>query len=262
MKNKIGLIILILICVALGVALIWSRKQAADQHAAAVDTIGNYSNQVIDAKDQYDKLRQINADLNALLDKKKNDLNRMTNAYNDVSANLARTAASLEDTKKQVADRETKISDLESQNQALDERAVELTNSIANLTTQIADTRQKLAASEGDKEMLTKELNRLIAEKAELERQFNDLNVLRTQVAKLKEELNISRRLQWIREGLFANADQKGAQLLMQKPGALTNQQARPANYDLNVEVTADGSLKVIPPPTNSPAATNPPPAQ
>jgi hypothetical protein len=29
--------------------------------------------------------------------------------------------------------------------------------------------------------------------------------------------------------------------------------------YDLNVEVSADGSVKVIPPLTNRPAATNPP---
>ena len=35
------------------------------------------------------------------------------------------------------------------------------------------------------------ELKRLMAEKAELERQFNDLAVLRAQVSKLKEELSI-----------------------------------------------------------------------
>ena len=33
-------------------------------------------------------------------------------------------------------------------------------------------------------------------------------------------------------------------------------------HYDLNVEVNADGSVRVIPAPTNSPAATNPPPAR
>ena len=31
-------------------------------------------------------------------------------------------------------------------------------------------------------------------------------------------------------------------------------------SYDLSVEVTADGSVKVIPPLTNRPAATSPPP--
>ena len=85
---------------------------------------------------------------------------------------------------------------------------------------------------------------RLIAEKAELERQFNDLTVLRAQVAKLKQAMNIARRLEWIRQGLFASSEQKGAQKLMQGLGASPSQTkaARPA-YDLNVEVGADGRL-------------------
>ena len=55
-----------------------------------------------------------------------------------------------------------------------------------------------------------------MAEKAELERQFNDLAVLRAQVSKLKEELSVARRLEWIRQGLFASTEQRGAQKLMQ----------------------------------------------
>jgi hypothetical protein len=128
------------------------------------------------------------------------------------------------------------------------------------LTTQIEETKRKLTASEGEKGFLEKELKRLMAEKAELEKQFNDLAVLRAQVSKLKEELSVARRLDWIRQGLFASTDQKGAQKLMQGPAA--SSQAKPApkpSYDLNVEVSADGSVKVIPPLTNRPAATNPP---
>jgi hypothetical protein len=128
------------------------------------------------------------------------------------------------------------------------------------LQTQIDDTQKKLTASEGDKAFLEKELQRLMSEKAELERQFNDLKVLRAQVAKLKEELNISRRLAWIREGIFARDNQKGAEQLMQKSTpAFGGQTASAAptpkdkNYDLNVEVNADGSVRVIPPGTNAP---------
>src|SRR5258706_15909096 len=33
--------------------------------------------------------------------------------------------------------------------------------------------------------------------RSDLERQFNDLSALRTQVSKLKEELSIARRLEW-----------------------------------------------------------------
>ncbi|HSU56424.1 MAG TPA: hypothetical protein VLT36_20360, partial [Candidatus Dormibacteraeota bacterium] len=103
-----------------------------------------------------------------------------------------------------------------------------------------------------------KELQRLIGEKSELERQFNDLTVLRAQVAKLKEELSVARRLDWIRRGLFANNEQKGAQKLMQglQPATQVAKATPQPNYDLNVEITADGSVKVIPP-TNSPTAIN-----
>ena len=56
----------------------------------------------------------------------------------------------------------------------------------------------------------------------------------------------------YIRKGLFAADEQKGAQRLMQ----LNNPAAAPRTntYDLNVEVNADGSVTVIPPLTNAPA--------
>lgn len=146
---------------------------------------------------------------------------------------------------------------MEAQNRALDQRAVDLSTAITNLTGQIEDTQKKLAASEGDKAFLEKELKRLIAEKAELERQFNDLKILRAQVAKLREEMNISRRLEWIRKGLFGIPEQKGAQQLMQHAPAAP-EEARTNHYDLNVEIGADGSVRVIPPLTNRPAATPP----
>ena len=133
-----------------------------------------------------------------------------------------------------------------------------MSTAITNLTTQIEETQRKLATSEGEKGFLEKELKRLMAEKAELERQFNDLAVLRAQVSKLKEELSVARRLQWIRQGLFAGDDQKGAQKLMQSSAPAQSKAPKPS-YDLNVEVSADGSVKVIPPLTNRPAATNPP---
>jgi hypothetical protein len=100
-----------------------------------------------------------------------------------------------------------------------------------------------------------------MTEKAELERQFNDLDVLRKQVAKLKEELSIARRLEWIRKGLFAASEQKGAQgLLMKGPGAVPAARTDTSNhFDLNVEVNADGTVRVIPPLTNNPAAPTPP---
>ena len=118
------------------------------------------------------------------------------------------------------------------------------------LTTQITETQRKLDASEGDKAFLEGELKRLIVEKAELEKQFNDLDTLRRQVSKLKEELSIARRLEWIRKGLFSGDEQKGATKLMNVKPHNDNTNV----YDLNVEVNSDGSVKVIPGLTNAPA--------
>ena len=152
-----------------------------------------------------------------------------------------------------VAERDSKIAALETQNRELDEKAIDLSAALTNLTTQITDTQRKLDASEGDKAFLEKELKRLMAEKVELERQFNDLAILRAQVSKLKEELSVARRLEWIRKGLFAADEQKGAQKLMNVRN--TSQQTTTNAYDLNVEVNSDGSVKVIPGLTNTPAA-------
>jgi hypothetical protein len=82
------------------------------------------------------------------------------------------------------------------------------------------------------------------------------LAALRTQVAKLREELTIARRIEWIRQGLFARSDQKGAeQLLTSRATTASTTPPRRYTYDLNVEIGADGSVRVIPPPTNNPAS-------
>lgn len=262
MKNRVGIIILILICVCLSLGLIWSQKSSSEERGMAAERIGSYSNKWVSTSVDLENLRQVNAELETDRNRQTATLNTLTNLYTETSATLEKTAATLKSTQeemaKQVAQRDARISELESQNQALDQRAVDLNSSITNLTAQIDQTQKKLAASEGDKAFLEKELQRLITEKAELERQFNDLAVLRTQVAKLKEELNISRRLEWIRKGLFAADEQKGAQKLMQlsAQSAAASQPAKLPAYDLNVEVKSDGSVRVVPPETNAPAAT------
>jgi chromosome segregation ATPase len=265
MKNRMGIIILTLACVGLAIALVVSQSNASKNLKIADDQIVTHSNHWVQTSEQLDEQRKVNIQLTNDLVARVQDLSTLTNQITETSNTLAKTEDSLKAAQDEVAKRDTQISDLEAQNKALDERAADLSSSITNLQTQIDDTQKKLSASEGDKAFLEKELQRLVAEKAELERQFNDLTVLRAQVSKLKEELNISRRLAWIREGIFAKAEQKGAEQLMQKPpGAFGTNSNTPAakqqpNYDLNVEVNADGTVRVIPPMTNG-SPTNPPP--
>jgi chromosome segregation ATPase len=259
-----GIIILTLACVGLAIALIVNQSNATKDRKTAESTIVAQSNGWVEAEGRLEEERKLTSSLTNDLAARAKDLTTLTNQILETSNALAKTQDSLKAAQDEVAKRDAQIANLEAQNKQLDDKATDLSASITNLQTQIDATQKKLAASEGDKAFLEKELQRLVAEKAELERQFNDLKVLRAQVAKLKEEMNISRRLAWIREGIFSRDEQKGAQQLMQKsqPAFGTNSAEptpakKPGNYDLNVEVNSDGTVRVIPPtnaaPTNAP---------
>ena len=256
MKNLIGVIILAVICLGLGVVLITTKKQATEQKTKDSNTILSLSNDVVKATSDLIEQRQVNLLLTNDLSTARTDFSTLSNKMTDVQANLVKTEASLKASQSAVAERDQRIAALETQNRELDEKAIDLSAALTNLTSQISETQRKLDASEGDKAFLEKEMKRLLAEKAELERQFNDLAVLRSQVAKLKEQLHVARRLEWLRKGLFAQDEQKGAQRLMQlnNPTVASAKSANTNAYDLNVEVNADGSVKVIPPLTNSAA--------
>lgn len=265
MKNRIGVIGLVVVCLVLGISLITMNKRATKQKEDDTQTILTLSNKWDKTSRDLEEQKQVNTTLEKDKESQKQTyekaLDELTNNFTQVSANLAKTETSLANLEKEMEQRNAKIAALETQNQQLDKQALDLTSALTNLTVQIADTEKKLSASEGDKAFLQKELKRLIAEKAELERQFNDLAVLRAQVSKLKEELNIARRIDWIRQGLFASSDQKGAQKLMQGVSAPQAQAKAPKPaYDLNVEVSADGSVRVVPPKTNAPPGGTAPP--
>ena len=261
MKAKVIIPLVVIIAVGLGIALFSSRSRIAKQDIH----ITNLSNQVSTAKAKVDELTGVNQTLTEDLKQRTAENLALTNNYTQALATLAKTEADLKQTeaslkqteetlastKKDLDARDTKIAELENQNAELDTKSAALSTAITNLTTQIEATQAKLAAAEGDKEFLQGELNRLMAEKAELEKQLNDLQFLKAQVAHLKAELSIAKRLEWIRKGLFNPSEMKGAQLLMQKEPARPKDEGK---YDLNVEINADGSVKIIPPPTNAPA--------
>lgn len=254
MKNLIGVIILAAVCIGLGVVLFTSKKQAEDEQRGATNTILSLSNDVVKTSSDLTEQVQVNTMLSNDLTKARSDFGALTNAFTEVTGsltrNLKKTEENLKATQTALAERDQKINALETQNRELDEKAIDLSAALTNLTSQITETQRKLDASEGDKAFLQGELTRLIAEKQELEKQFNDLDTLRRQVSKLKEELSIARRLEWIRKGLFSAGDQKGATKLMNVKPLTDNTNV----YDLNVEVNADGTVRTIPGLTNAPA--------
>ncbi len=249
MKNLIGLIILAAVCIALGVVLFTSKKQAEDEKRVATTTILNLSNDVVKTSSDLTEQVQVNTMLSNDLTKARSEFGTLTNTFTQVAGSLKKTEASLKATQTALAERDQKIAALETQNRELDEKAIDLSAALTNLTSQITETQRKLDASEGDKAFLQGELTRLMVEKAELEKQFNDLDTLRRQVSKLKEELSVARRLEWIRKGIGFSEEKGATKLMNVKP---VND--RTNDFDLNVEVNSDGSVKTIPPLTNAPA--------
>jgi septal ring factor EnvC (AmiA/AmiB activator) len=270
MNHRTGVVVLALLSLGLAIALIVIGLNAASHSRKASGTILTYSNELaastLTVETQKLKLATLETNLSLqeqAFAKLTNSYSRMSADLSQVSANLAKAEASLKNTELEMAKRNETIMQLTAQNQELDKQALDLSSAITNLTAQITDAQRRLTSSEGDRAFLEKELQRLMAEKAELERQFNDLAIVRAQVAKLKSELNISRRIEWIRQGLYANSDQRGAQQLMQGlPVAQPPAQKTKPTYDLNVEVGADGTVKIIPPLNSRPTATNAPAAK
>jgi len=258
-RAKWPIIILALVSVGLVVVLLIQRDKATKEKRKDTERIEQISNSWVQTSTDLNEQKKVNIVLDRDLTNRTEDLNVVSNNLVAVRETLAKTeaaaAAAAQQAKEEMAKRDAKIASLESEKDDLTKRMMELNTSITSLEGKIAATEKKLAASEGDREFLLKELKRLQAEKAELERQFNDLAILREQVRKLKDELSIARRLDWIRRGLYGS-NLKGAEKLQKGffvPVVRTN-------YDLNVELTRQGEVKVKPPATNAPAATPPAP--
>ena len=248
MKTRLGVAILVVICVGVILALLLEKNRANKQQQKDADTISEFSNQLTTANINIDQLRQVNLILTNNFVSAQQTLTVLSNQYIATTASLSNTATALKTAQDQIAD-------LESQNQSLDQQVVSMTNTIDNLSAQIAATQLKLVESETNNAFLESELKRQVAERAELERKFNNLSTVRAQVRKLRNDLLIARRLEWMRAGTDPAQQRKGAQLLMARTPA-TNRAVGPAHYDLNVEVNSDGSVQVVPTTTNAPAAT------
>lgn len=251
-----AIVLLVLVGVGLGVTLLVRHKKAVEIKQKDEARITVLSNTVEETKEKLDQKERLAMYLQTNLTIKTEELSSTSNHLSKINAELARTKsemqAAAEAARAEIEKKDAQINALTTQTNQLTMKMDDLTGAIDKLGKQIADTERRLAASEGDREFLLTELKRLQVEKAELERQFNDLSVLRAQVAKLKEELTVARRLEWLRMGIYGMQDKKGAELLMAKGGP-----AKTNNFSLNVELKQDGGATIL---TNSAAPPAPAP--
>jgi predicted RNase H-like nuclease (RuvC/YqgF family) len=272
MKLKVVIVILAVVCVGIAIALIATKKQADDRHAEDLTAINNFSNQVVVANDHLEDLGQVNLTLsNSLASSQlqvalgEEQLTQLSNSLAAAYVALADARNSLFSAEELVTNLNNRIADLETQNKALDDQADSLSNRLAQLNVQIEETKNQLAVSETNAAFLQNELQKQLAQKAELEHKFNDIDELRIQVKKIKDEMFVERRIQLDKYG---TGSKKGGEMLMSHNNNMPFSVPAPSKpptstYDLNVEIGSDGSVRVIPPmgSTNSPpSSTNNPP--
>ena len=243
-----------IICLGL-LFTVWEQHHKHVQQAKQWDqTVTSYSNQVTALDERLAEQAVVNLTLETNLAatqlKASNDLAAIEATLSTTSSSLEKSQAEVKAAEAAIAEKDKQIVVLESQNSELDKQSSDLRDSITNLESQIQETQKKLDADEGDKKVLMAELARLQAQKDELERKLTDLAFLKETVRKLKEDLAIARRLDWIRLGIYDAFAEKGGERLSHPLLA----GAPVSNGSLNVELQQNGTFNINPSSTtNSP---------
>jgi len=256
MKAKAVIIVLVVVCLALAAGIFFYNGKHEDEIKAAESKHATLSNTWMNVKAQLNEREIELSDLRTNYTLLSETLTKTSNELVVVKTTLTKTEAdakaAAQTAQQELEKRDKRIGELENQRDDLTKRMTELNSSIVGLEKQIAETERKLASSEGSRDFLLKELQRLQKEKAELEKQFNNLAFVREQVRKLRDELSIAKRLEWIRRGLYGSSNVKGAERLSQ--GFKESSTPPATNFNLNVELRSDGSVKTTPATTNAPA--------
>lgn len=216
-------ILVLVVVLGLAAMLIALNQKATDERQTAVNQMDVLSNAVSSITSRVNELREVNLALES------NIALRTAQYSNELAASEARCAAaaaelaqieadtrsSAQSNSARLAELDKQILDLEARHQGLDSQSVELQGAITNLQGKIDDTRQRLAKSMGDRRLLLGMLKQLMAKRADLERDFNDITTVRNQIRKIKTEIREARIRDWVRRGVYASFNQKGAERLV-----------------------------------------------
>ena len=194
---------------------------------------------------------------------------------------LVKTAADLKAQTTELKEFQTKVADetkqrveligaLETKNDTLNQEKGALEVKIGNLNTEIAETNQKLEDSEGDRTFLEGELLRLQDEKSELVKQMNDIEFLSAQVKRIKSDIAVARRLDWMRRGIGIYAKHRPTRSAYaaywdnkRQEGKVSNAEPQ-KKQNVSVELTSDGRViingKVIEPEAEATPESEPAP--
>ena len=227
----------------------YKGRQAEKELTVAQAQLHTLSNEVTEARNKIEEESKLAAYLQSNLTQRATELAVASNSVSETAAALSTAQTDLKSAQTELQKQTARVAELEGQKDEMQSKLNELAGSIKTLNGQIVETKRKLAAAEGDRDSLTKELARLQSDKAELLRQFNDLAALRAQVALLREEAAVNQRLAWMAQGVYQTSGRKGAEALVARPSS----SGSAANPSLNIELQQNGGARVASP-TNDPA--------
>ena len=179
---------------------------------------------------------------------------------NRFAAERAQFEKAIADYQKAVKDRDGVLANITQANEQLAKQAEQLNAEITkqqsamkDLNTQIAAKEKQLQGTQGERDLLTRELKALMAKRTELERQLHDLAFLHEQIAQLKAEERTARRFAAARSGML-NDERKGAQRLIERQAS---QPILPVStgtgVNLVVELRNDGTVQLTAPALRQP---------
>jgi len=262
MKGNI-LILFAVLAIAVGAGTVISLSNAKGEikkQSAKIDTLQKDKTKLEESKKQ---LTQDLSTANSKLTETKGTLTKTQGALSELKDDYSMKVTEYETfvgkVAQELAAKDEKISALngelqtaQNKNQDYDSQIKGLNSQMADKDRAIDDIGRRLESAEEDRDHLLQERNKLIAEKAELEKQFQDILVLRQKVQQLQVELMASKKLEWLRRGFYGSARKKGGSRLMGMSKRNDRKTVSPTNADLNVEVRRDGTVKIVPIETNS----------
>ena len=196
------------------------------------------------------ELEQANSDLIAKTKELEQGSKELTDAQASLKEKQDALATLKTETDAVIVEGKKAIAELESKYDGLNQEKGALETKIASLNEDIEETNKKLEASEGDRTFLERELLRLQDEKAELVKKMNDIEFITAQYKRIRSDINIARRLDWMRRGIGHYAKtktitEKYADLRQPDNGVTLAGTGEPLPDKIQVELTSNGEVKI-----------------
>lgn len=247
MKATLAIVVLLIAALVASAGWYLQVRKVDDQESRLATRITSLSDQVAQATSEATVAQERNTALDLRLTATTSDLLSFSNKLVVAEAGLVEAqneaVKAARESEQELQKREARIAELEVANKTLDQQARAAGEAIGDLEARIVETERQLAASQGDRDFLMRELQRLQTEKSELERRFSDLVVLREQMRQLQQDLAADAQRDALRAQLNRKRHLKGAELLMR--GFDSIREPDPSPVDMEIEIHRDGRSRI-----------------